>query len=124
LQQKRKLSQTSQNSEVSRLHLTTANTLHKRLTASDLDLRIKNSRVGLLSWTHAAVLNGVDGEHIVLICDTEIGLLQGLRALSADQQIAVDLLIHRWSDLRAQCDPSRTTPRRTHARRRLTRSAV
>jgi hypothetical protein len=93
--------------------LTTAKALHKRLTASDLDLRIKNSRVGLLSWTHAVNLDGADGAHIVLICDTEIGLLEGLRGLSPDQQVAVDLLLHRWRDLRVQCGLNKAAARQS-----------
>ncbi len=110
------------------MHLTTAKALHKRLTASDLDLRIKNSRVGLLSWAHAATLEEADGEHIVLICDTEIGLLEGLRGLGPDQQVAVDLLLHRWRDLRNQCGPGQAAampkPRMTYPRRRRSRSAA
>lgn len=106
------------------MHLTNARPLYERLTASDVDLRIKNSRVGLLSWTHAVNLEGTDGAHIVPICDTEIGLLEGLRGLSPDQQVAVDLLLHRWRDLRVQAGRGQPKPRTTYPRRRRGRSAA
>jgi hypothetical protein len=53
-----------------------------RLSITDLDLRIKNSRVGLSNWTFATNLSGADLEHIAQICDTEIGLLEGLSGVA------------------------------------------
>jgi hypothetical protein len=90
-----------------------------RLSITDLDLRIKNSRVGLSNWTFATNLPGADLEHIAQICDTEIGLLEGLFGLDVDQQVSVDLLLHRWRDLRATCagQAKPPVPRRQRSRR-------
>ena len=71
--------------------------------AGDLDLRIKNSRIGVSNWTYEASLPKADHRQIVRVCDTEMGLLDGLRGLTADQQMSVDLIRHRWRDLRAFC---------------------
>ena len=89
--------------------------------SADLDLRIKNSRIGVSNWTYEASLPKADHRQIVRVCDTEMGLLEGLRGLSADQQMSVDLILHRWRDLRAHClrnAPAASTPsrRRTPAR--------
>ena len=90
-----------------------------RLTGNDIDLRIKNSRVGLSSWTHTASVQGSESDYIARICDTEIGLLEGLRGASPEQQVAIDLLLHRWRDLRAQAGQgaaAKTFPRRRRGR--------
>ena len=83
--------------------------------AGDLDLRIKNSRIGVSNWTYEANLPQADCRQIARVCDTEIGLLEGLRGLGADQQMSVDLILHRWRDLRTLCQrkmPALPPPRR------------
>ena len=89
-----------------------------RLTGNDIDLRIKNSRVGLSSWTHTASVHEREGDYIASICDTEIGLLEGLRGATAEQQVAIDLLLHRWRDLRTQCGQNLPKPKSYPRRRR------
>jgi len=86
--------------------------------AGDLDLRIKNSRIGVSNWTYEANLPKADCRQIARVCDTEIGLLEGLRGLTAEQQMSVDLILHRWRDLRNQCHsrmPALPPPRRRSA---------
>ena len=93
---------------------------------NDVDLRIKNSRIGVSNWTVDASLPGADHRQIARICDTEIGILEGLRGLTPEQQMAVDLILHRWKDLRALCQrnvaaapvaPVAPAPRRRSAKR-------
>lgn len=88
--------------------------------AGDLDLRIKNSRIGVSNWTYEANLPKADHRQIARVCETEMGLLEGLRGLTADQQMSVDLILHRWRDLRAHClrsMPATPVPRRRTATR-------
>jgi hypothetical protein len=93
------------------------------LSVTDLDLRIKNSRVGLSNWTFAANLPGADHEHISQICDTEIGLLEGLSGLDVDQVVSVHLLLHRWRDLRVTCAGQARPPAQRRHRRASTPKA-
>jgi hypothetical protein len=99
------------------VHLITSKAVG-RLTGNDIDLRIKNSRVGLSSWTYTASMHDRESDYIARICDTEISLLQGLRGVTADQQVAIDLLLHRWHDLRTQCGQGEAKPKSFPRRRR------
>ncbi len=88
--------------------------------AGELDLRIKNSRIGVSNWTYEANLPKADCRQIARVCETEIGLLEGLRGLTADQQMSVALILHRWRDLRVACHrkmPALPPPRRRRAAR-------
>jgi len=85
------------------LYLTTSKPLQNRLSGSDLEVRIANSRIGLQGWLREAGQVGADFHQVAVVCGTEISLLRGLRGLSPAQRVVVDGLIGRWSGLRERC---------------------